>query len=123
MKTALLPVTAVAGLLLLAYASVAGAQTAAASSMTVEKAARGKYLVATSACMDCHKGEAIDYAAWKESAASALREVEAKLAAAPPEVAGPVRAELEALRRAGPHHNPAYARATASRLLETLTPR
>jgi hypothetical protein len=54
MKTALLPVTAVAGLLLLAYVGAAGAQTAAASSMTVEKAARGKYLVATSACMDCH---------------------------------------------------------------------
>ncbi|HVK32332.1 MAG TPA: diheme cytochrome c-553 [Burkholderiaceae bacterium] len=54
MKTALLPVTAVAGLLLLAYVSAADAQTAPASTMTVEKAARGKYLVATSACMDCH---------------------------------------------------------------------
>lgn len=56
MKTALVPVVATAALLFAAVVVSAQAQTAAAApgSMTVEKAARGKYLVATSGCMDCH---------------------------------------------------------------------
>lgn len=58
MKTALVPVVATAALLFAVVVATGGAQaqTAPASpaGMTVDKAARGKYLVATSACMDCH---------------------------------------------------------------------
>ena len=57
MKTALVPVAATAAVLFAAivvFAGPAAAQTAPAGAMTVEKVARGKYLVATSACMDCH---------------------------------------------------------------------
>jgi mono/diheme cytochrome c family protein len=50
MNRAFLPVAAAAAALFLFVANAAEAQTA----MTVEKAARGKYLVATSGCMDCH---------------------------------------------------------------------
>jgi hypothetical protein len=51
MKKPLIPLVAtVVGL----WAADAAAQTSADAALTVEKAARGKYLVATSGCMDCH---------------------------------------------------------------------
>jgi hypothetical protein len=74
MKTALVPVAATASVLFAAIVACAGpaqAQTAPAAAMTVEKAARGKYLVATSGCMDCHtpwkmgpKGPEPDMSRW-----------------------------------------------------------
>jgi nitrate/TMAO reductase-like tetraheme cytochrome c subunit len=72
------------------------------------------------ACDECHEDEKIDYEAWKESGLAPLRDVEKLLASAPPDAAAKVRAELEALRRAGPHHNIAHARATAERLRALL---
>jgi hypothetical protein len=72
------------------------------------------------ACDSCHQGEAIDYDLWRQSAEAPLREVEEMLAAAPAEAAAAARAEIEALRPAGPHHNVAHARATAARLKALL---
>jgi mono/diheme cytochrome c family protein len=67
MNRALLPVAATAAALFLFVAHAAEAQTG----MTVEKAARGKYLVSTSGCMDCHtpwkmgpKGPEPDMSRW-----------------------------------------------------------
>jgi mono/diheme cytochrome c family protein len=54
MKIAPVPVAASTALLLAVGFGFAQAQSAPAAAMTVEKAARGKYLVATSGCMDCH---------------------------------------------------------------------
>jgi mono/diheme cytochrome c family protein len=54
MKIAPVPVAASTALLLAVAFGFAQAQSAPAAAMTVEKAARGKYLVATSGCMDCH---------------------------------------------------------------------
>jgi len=54
-------------------------------------------------------------------ASAPLDEVEKALAGAPADVAAEVRAELLKLRRAGPFHNPAFAKAEAARLLERLS--
>jgi Cytochrome c len=66
MNRAFLPVAATAAALFLFVASAAEAQTAAA-----DKAARGKYVVVTSGCMDCHtpwkmspKGPEPDMSRW-----------------------------------------------------------
>lgn len=50
MKKAIVPVTAAAALLFAAYLGTAHAQTAP----PIDKTARGKYLVSTSGCHDCH---------------------------------------------------------------------
>jgi nitrate/TMAO reductase-like tetraheme cytochrome c subunit len=68
------------------------------------------------ACDECHAEEEPDYAskhydAWKAAALAPLAEAEAALAGTPAALA-----ELEALRRAGPFHNPAAAKAAAARL-------
>jgi Cytochrome c len=67
MKPHLAPVAAAAASMFLLWASAADAQTG----MTVDKAARGKYLVSTSGCMDCHtpwkmgpKGPEPDMSRW-----------------------------------------------------------
>ena len=54
------------------------------------------------------------------SALDPLKAVEARLAGAPTDVAEAVRKELDALRRAGPHHNPTYVRLRAAAFLKRL---
>jgi nitrate/TMAO reductase-like tetraheme cytochrome c subunit len=77
------------------------------------------------ACDSCHEDDEADFAAkhfeaWVEAAAAPLRALEQRLADAPPAVAARVRQEIEALRRAGVHHNVAYVKAEAARLQALL---
>ena len=81
------------------------------------------------ACLECHKSDPADAKARKDSEdldgwlaafTKPLDELEARLAAVPPEVAEEVRRDLAALRRAGPWHNLAFARAETQRLTERV---
>jgi len=76
-------------------------------------------------CDDCHGEDEADFAqkhfdAWMASAAAPLDEVEAALAGAPAAAASEVKPRLEALRRTGPWHNPAFTKAEAAKLLAQL---
>jgi len=77
------------------------------------------------ACQGCHSGDGEGYDgekfdAWRKAATAPLDAIEARLADAPPELATRIRGELEALRRTGPFHNGAFARAEAKRLAAEL---
>ena len=77
-------------------------------------------------CLGCHESDPDaaekDFDKWIASYEAPLKEVEARLASAPD---GPatreVRAELDALRRAGPQHNVPWAKDAAARMLKRLT--
>ena len=77
-------------------------------------------------CTECHEDEIEDdgvqpfYEAWRKAAEAPLDEVEAALVGADPKIAVGVRRELEALRRAGPFHNPPVVKEAAAKLLERL---
>ena len=77
------------------------------------------------ACHECHEEDGPDYGtakfdAWRADAMAPLDALEKRLADAPAEVAARIREELAALRRAGPFHNAAFARAEAARLAAEL---
>jgi len=73
-------------------------------------------------CNLCHDGEGIEIGAWLKDAEAPLMQLDEALVDAPPELAATVRAELAALRRAGPFHNTIVAKARVQRLAELLAP-
>ncbi len=77
---------------------------------------------ARSSCNLCHAGEGIDAKASIAAAAAPLDALEGRLAAASPELAARLRADIAALRAAGPFHNAAGVKAEAERLTRLLEP-
>jgi nitrate/TMAO reductase-like tetraheme cytochrome c subunit len=78
-------------------------------------------------CDFCHEDieadfSALRYAPWIEQSAAPLARLEARLLDAPSELAEGIREAVAALRRAGPHHNPVYVEAEATRLGALLDP-